>query len=239
MLSWPGRDMKKDAKLVNPVKQILCLNCSQAAPKPEWITKGIVKCILREPLSKESILSLQITAPALCGGHSQEQILDAQTADKLGPSLPISPPWSGKGWAGCSGPEDVSWQQGVGQCLWQRFAVHRPWDHLLSTHVQVRKTTNERDLHPCHHVLVCKISFGLKSITGLFPVCLCAETSISWAVFKNLLQIVDNFGLWRLWRDIVACITRLPGCLMMAMIAVHITLLFDCNYNSMGDVVPD
>lgn len=157
MLSWPGRDMKKDAKLVNPVKQILCLNCSQAAPKPEWITKWIVKCILREPLSKESILSLQITAPALCGGHSQEQILDAQTADKLGPSLPISPPWSGKGWAGCSGPEDVSWQQGVGQCLWQRFAVHRPWDHLLSTHVQVRKTTNERDLHPCHHVLSVKL----------------------------------------------------------------------------------
>lgn len=62
--------MKKDAKLVNPVKQILCLDCSQAAPKPEWITKGIVGCILREPSAKESVFSLQIAAPALCGGCS-------------------------------------------------------------------------------------------------------------------------------------------------------------------------
>lgn len=84
-----------------------------------------------------------------------------------------------------------------------------------------------------------KTSFVLKSITGLFPVFLCTETLISWAVFKNLFQIVDNFGLWRLWRDDIACITRLLWCLMMAMIVVHITLLFDCNYSSMGGVMSD
>lgn len=87
MLSYPGRGIKKDAKLVNSVKQILCLDSSQAAPKPGQITKGILRCILRDPSAKKSVFFLHITAPALCGHDSQERVLDARSADELGPPL--------------------------------------------------------------------------------------------------------------------------------------------------------
>lgn len=48
VLTLPGRAINKDAKLVNSVKQIPCLSYSQAAYRPEWITKGRLWFILRE-----------------------------------------------------------------------------------------------------------------------------------------------------------------------------------------------
>lgn len=141
------------------------------------------------------------------------------------------------GWAGCSAWADVSWQQGVEQCLQQHFAVHWPWNQILSTHMQhpVKESTNES--YPHRHMLSIKpLLFWSPS---MFPALVCTGTLISWAVFKKLFQSVDNFGLWRLWRDDIACITRLLWCFMTAVIPVHKTLVFDCNYNGKDGVMPE
>lgn len=139
------------------------------------------------------------------------------------------------GWGWCSGPGGCVPAAGSGTMLTTAFCsalASRPAP--VYTHAALGQENHKwkwfSSLSP--HAAY-KTSFALESITGLFPVFLWTETWISWAVFKNLFQIVDNFRLWRQWRDNIACITRLLWCLTMTMITVHITLLFDCNYNSM------
>lgn len=76
---------KEESKVVSSIEQILCLDGSQAALKP---VANKSEMYFKRAISQKSAFSLQITAPASCGGRSHEQILDDRSAGKLATPAP-------------------------------------------------------------------------------------------------------------------------------------------------------